>query len=143
MSPDRPPTPCAGQCGRLVSRAGRCPDCLRAFEARRRGNRSLRYCENWWMAFKKRWLGELVAAGIAPVCGATMVDGPRTNPSQCKAAGLLTFASRDGSALHFHHEPSLSEAEQTLRAAILDKNRIVLCCAECHNRATGEAGGRR
>jgi hypothetical protein len=103
--------------------------------------RTITYSEPWWLAFRYAFVAMLVSMGIVPACGATLPDGPTTNPSQCQQHGLVTFASSRG-ALHLHHEPSLTEAERQDRAVVCDPRRIVLLCDVCHNAWTSATGGR-
>ncbi len=130
MSPEAPMRPCAGGCGALV-RKGRCPACAPDID-RRRGTAASRGYDVFWAKFRLAFIASLVALGIVPVCGAALPDGPRTAHSKCKAAGLLTFASADGSSLHLDHEPPLRDEERGDRRAVCDPLRIQLLCASCH-----------
>jgi hypothetical protein len=99
-----------------------------------------------WRLFRRRFMAALVEAGLAPVCGAALPDGPQTDDSRCKAAGRLTFISDDGTGLHLDHEPELSEAERAAatsgdRAAFDDDRRVQLLCSACHA-AKHQRGGR-
>jgi hypothetical protein len=76
----------------------------------------------------------LVAAGILPVCGAALPDGPCTEDSVCKSLGLLTYTSDDGSSLHLDHEPQLQPHEREDPRAVCDPRRIQLLCQSCHAR---------
>jgi hypothetical protein len=130
--PDRPLRACAGRCGRLVLR-GRCPDCARPYE-RDRGSAAARGYDGRWIAFRLAWLVRLVESQpmILPVCGAVLPGGPVTTDSRCRQAGLLTYASADGSSLHLDHEPSLQPWERSITARVCDPFRVQLLCAECH-----------
>lgn len=130
--PDAPLRPCAGGCGALV-RKGRCEDCRPELD-RRRGTAASRGYDQFWIAFRRVFIATLLALGILPVCGAALPDGPKTSDSACKAAGLLTFQSADGSSLHLDHEPPLQDHERTDRRAVCDPKRIQLLCASCHAR---------
>ncbi|MES2341659.1 MAG: hypothetical protein V4597_08275 [Pseudomonadota bacterium] len=130
--PDAPLRPCAGGCGALV-RKGRCPTCAPEID-RRRGTASARGYGQAWIAFRPVFIASLVAAGVMPVCGASLPAGPKTVHSACEIQGLLTFASADGSSLHLDHEPPLRDEERTSRAAVCDPLRIQLLCASCHAR---------
>jgi hypothetical protein len=90
-----------------------------------------------WRRFRRVFVGQLVAAGVLPICGATLPDGPASNPSACKSDGLQTFVSPDGVNLHVHHEPDLTTAERRAavagdRSAVDDPRRCVLLCGPCH-----------
>lgn len=122
--------PCSGGCGALVLR-GRCQACARRQE-QRRGTASERGYDADWLRFRPRFLAKLIEEGIAPVCGARLPTGPNTKHSACQAEGFLTFASADGSSLHFDHDPPLREDERQRRDVVCDPDRIVLLCASCH-----------
>ena len=128
--PMAPLRPCAGGCGAKV-KAGRCSSCARATE-QRRGSASARGYTSAWHRFCLWVQGQMVLLGILPVCGAILPGGPVTTDSQCKAAGLLTFRSADGSALHHDHEPPLTEAERRDASKVCDPMRLQLLCASCH-----------
>lgn len=100
------------------------------------------YSEPWWREFRVWFSGQLGLLGIPRICGATMPDGPKTNPSECKRDGLFTDLSSKGD-LHFHHEPELTEAEKQDRTVVCQKERIVLLCDRCHDRTTGRMSGAR
>ena len=92
-----------------------------------------------WARFRKRFITELVAAGLLPVCGASLPDGPQGDASECRRLGVLTFASADGSSLHLDHAPELTDAERNAatrgdRDAFDHLLRVRLLCAECHRR---------
>ncbi len=131
MSPDAPLRPCAGGCGRLV-RKGRCPSCAPEID-RRRGTASSRGYDLAWGRFRLAFFSSLVDQMIIPACGAALPGGPTTAHSKCKASGLLTFASADGSSLHLDHEPPLRDEERSDRRAVCDPQRIQLLCRECHS----------
>lgn len=89
-----------------------------------------------WRAFRLYFIGLLVAAGIAPICGAALPDGPQTSHSRCKAHGLETWRSADGSDLHLDHEPGLLPHERIDSLKVCDPKRIQLLCAACHTAKT-------
>jgi hypothetical protein len=126
--------PCPGHCGTLVTK-GRCAACARVQNIHR-GSARRRGYDAAWEAFRPVFIGRLVALGIAPVCGASLPSGPRTNDSACRATGLLIFTSADGSSLHFDHDPELTERERHDRQAVCDPARIQLLCASCHSAKT-------
>jgi len=135
-----PLRPCSAGCGALVVR-GRCAACSRHRE-QQRGTATQRGYGAAWLRFRPRFLAALVEAGILPVCGAALPDGPQTNDSACKAAGRLTFRSDDGSSLHFDHDPPLQEHERGRPDAVCDVRRVQLLCASCHARKDAPPGAR-
>jgi hypothetical protein len=106
-----------------------------------RENRHARGYDYAWAGFMARFPSHLVVSGIPPVCGATLPDGPQTHDSQCRALGLLTFTSADGSALHGDHEPPLRDDERADHRAVCDPRRVQLLCAACHARKEASRGG--
>lgn len=122
---------CPGGCHALTT-GGPCPACARQRD-QRRGSAASRGYGRAWLAFRPTFLARLVEAGIAPICGAALPTGPSPEASQCQADGLFTYASADGSSLHFDHEPPLRDDERSDPAKVCDPNRIVLLCAECHS----------
>lgn len=133
--------PCAGGCGELVRR-GRCTSCSSTGQKRRRESRPFTYSELWWRSWRETFVGTLVNAGIVPICGASL-RGP-SRASQCAANGLETWASRDGTGLHLHHDPELTEDEKARiangeRLIACDENRVALVCRSCHSIETGGA----
>ena len=139
------PTAALRACSRCGARnAGPCPTCSRQNEQRRGTAHARGYTFRDWVPFRRRFLAALVEAGITPCCGASLPTGPRPDASQCRAAGLLTFTSADGSSLHLDHEPALHDYERKDPIAICDPNRIVLLCRACHGSKTArEADGGR
>lgn len=143
--PSSPLRPCAtANCTVLVSR-GHCPVHTTQINQRRRVFRHeagfMTYCEPWWLAYRKGFIARIFEAGGLPWCGYGMPGGPTTALSRCRAQGFREMASRDGSSLHFHHEPPLTEAEHRLikqgyREIACDDSRIVLLCRECHSTET-------
>ena len=131
------PTRICGTCGTPRS-SGSCPTCARRFETYR-GTATKRGYGRAWIRFKPYYLNLLLERGIVPVCGAKLPEGPRASISECKAQGLLTYTSADGSALHLHHSPPLQPHERRSPALVCDPRRIELACAECHARETNDA----
>ena len=130
------PRLCAAGCGaRGRFPRGRCPQCTRAVEARR-GTASDRGYDAAWTAFRPQFVSMLVERGIPPVCGATLPGGPSTTDSRCKAQGLQTFQSTDGSDLHLDHEPPLTPAEREHPAVVCDPLRIQMLCRADHSAKT-------
>jgi len=87
--------------------------------------------------FRRRFVADLVWAGIAPVCGATLPGGPAMTASACQRDGRLT-----GTRLHLHHDPPLTDAERGDVAAVCDPRRVGFLCESCHNAETARAAGR-
>ena len=137
MSPLAPKRPCAGGCGALV-RHGRCASCTKVTEQRRGTANARGYTYRDWQPFRRRFLALLVEADILPVCGAALPSGPAARESACRDAQIATFTSADGSSLHLDHEPKLEDWERHDPARVCDPTRIVLKCAECHNRKTAK-----
>lgn len=87
------------------------------------------------------YLAKMVSLGLKPVCGAVLPGGPANHVSQCAKDGLWTGMSGDGTGLHFHHEPELTDTEhEAIKAGsrwiACDEARIVLACRECHSLET-------
>lgn len=135
--PYAPLRPCVGGCGARVKR-GRCADCSRHVE-QARGSASQRGYGAAWEAFRQQFVAMLIAAGIVPCCGAALPTGPRTQDSQCKADGILTFHG-----LHVDHEPPLEPWERGDIAKVCDQNRVQLLCHVDHSAKTRreQTGGR-
>jgi hypothetical protein len=74
MMPTAPYRPCSGGCGARVSR-GKCPACALRVE-QRRGSASSRGYNSFWTLFRPRFIAMLLKAGIQPICGAALPDGP-------------------------------------------------------------------
>jgi hypothetical protein len=140
--PTAPYRPCAAaQCSILVPHGvSRCAAHARQTEQRRGTAHHRGYTCRDWLPFRRRFLAALVHAGILPVCGAALPDGPKDRDSACQDAGLFTYTSADGSSLHFDHEPPLADWERSQPAIVCDPTRIVLKCAACHARKTGSGG---
>ncbi len=125
-------------CQELVP-AGRCAKHRAAREYQRgnayqRGYGSSR--GSAWQRFRRQFITLLFDANIAPICGASLPDGPQTQDSHCQQAGLLIGANLDGSSLHFDHEPPLQDHERKNQRAVCDPRRIQLLCNQCHNAKT-------
>lgn len=133
--PNAPMRPCPTPACAALTHGGPCPKCARARE-RFRGTAHARGYNRAWIAFRRRFFAALVQAGIVPVCGAALPTGPQIRDSQCQDAGLLTFASVDGSSLHLDHEPPLENWERHDVRVVCDVNRIRLLCAACHSART-------
>lgn len=123
-----------GNCG-AVGRwpRGRCAACTRTYEGRRREQRIITYSEPWWRLWRVGYVSDLILKGIPPVCGARLPGVAPHFVTPCQQQDMKTMTSNNGTSLHFHHEPELTEAEQRNRDAVCDANRIVLACDSCHN----------
>jgi hypothetical protein len=130
--------PCATPgCPELVP-SGHCPRHGQAGRARdRRDTSTARGYGVAWGRFRRRFVADLVWAGIAPVCGATLPGGPAMTASACQRDGRLT-----GTRLHLHHDPPLTDAERGDVAAVCDPRRVGFLCESCHNAETARAAGR-
>lgn len=123
---------CAGRpgCPNLVA-SGVCRDCSsrRAkVDAQQRGTAAERGYDTRWVKFRSWFRNRLVAAGIPPVCGASLPGGPDTKAwSHCAGDGVLN--DRD---LHLDHEPPLRPDERSNWRAIQDAARCGYLCARCH-----------
>jgi hypothetical protein len=134
--PTAPLRPCPGDggtCSVLVP-SGCCPAHTRVVEQRRGTATSRGYDSHWSKVFRPWYFRQLLAAGIAPVCGAALPGGPSMTASACKAQGLLTATH-----LHLHHEPPLTPAERRDRRAVEDPLRVGLLCATDHSAETVRA----
>jgi hypothetical protein len=116
-------------CHELV-RQGRCAAHARRIE-QRRGSASSRGYGQAWKQFKPRFKAQLIALGIAPVCGARMPGAPETMDSQCRAEGRL-----NARRLHLDHTPPLTPSERLDRCAVCDPLRVQYLCESCHNAKT-------
>lgn len=117
----------------VLVRAGRCPDHARVREGTRRTGRVLTYTESWWRRWRVSYMHELIAMDIVPACGSRAPSASQHYRTQCQAEGILTFESADGTGLHLHHEPELTELEARDRRIVCDSARVVLACARCHS----------
>lgn len=125
--------PCLGSGCTVVGNwpRGRCPACAKTTN-QRAGTAASRGYGSHWQAFRLVFIGQLVNAGISPVCGATLPGGPRTADSECKAQGVL-----NGLNLHLDHEPPLTDEERRDVKQVCNPLRIqLLCGAACHARKT-------
>ena len=101
-------------------------------ESRRGSAHARGYTRHWRQVFIPLFERMLIAAGLAPVCGAALPDGPRMTESRCNSLGVLTFFNQDGSRLHLHHNPPLQEHERDDRQAVEDPRRVGFLCQSCH-----------
>jgi hypothetical protein len=130
--PSAPLRPCTTPgCPELVA-SGSCPAHARQQEQRRGTAHARGYTYRDWQPFRRRFLAALVEAGLLPVCGAALPDGPLARDSACRDAGLFTYTSADGSSLHLDHEPPLEDWERRIPSVVCDPRRVVLKCARCH-----------
>lgn len=118
-----------------------CPNVAPCQEHTRRASRAFTYSESWWRRWRAWFIGELVAQGISPTCGARLPGVAVGFLTQCQRDRQTTVVSDDGSSLHLHHEPELEPHElaairQGDRAIACDASRIVLACRWCHARET-------
>lgn len=97
----------------------------------RRGSAAQRGYTWAWQRFRGYFIHLLMQAGITPVCGASLPDGPKTQHSQCAREGRFTADD-----LHLHHEPPLEDWERSDMRRVCDPYRIQLLCESCHNTAT-------
>jgi hypothetical protein len=124
-------------CSALVP-SGRCAAHQRRADHGRRATRVLTYSEAWWRRWRASFIQMLVAHDIPPVCGARLSSAPQAYQTLCQLEGRQTLTSEDGTGLHVHHEPELTEAEAINRAAVCDETRTILVCRRCHSvRTTG------
>lgn len=131
------PTP---RCPNLTE-SGPCEVCrkTRYKDVEPRGSAASRGYGASWRAFRVEFFTALASAGIPPVCGATLPNGPQTCDSQCSAQGYAAFTSEDGTELHLDHEPPLTGAERNDPTKVCDKDRIQLLCRACHSRKAMQA----
>lgn len=120
--------PCAHPgCPALV-RARRCAEHALAVE-RRRGSASSRGYDSYWSNVFRPWfVRQLIAAGIAPVCGAALPGGPAMPHSRCRAEGRL-----NGARLILDHEPPLRPDEERTRRVVCNPLRVGFLCHADHN----------
>jgi hypothetical protein len=124
-----------GTCPELTT-GGPCHAHARERE-QRRGKTAARGLDTaHWRAFRARFTRMLLAAGIAPVCGAALPEGP-TVMTTCRVAGVLT-----ANQLELHHAPPLTPAERKDWRAVCDKRRVAWVCHDCHSAITAGAAGR-
>lgn len=126
--------PCPCGCHRLV-RKGRCSTSARSIE-QARGTATQRGYGAAWRAFRPQFIGLLLGAGIPPICGAALPDGPTSTADTCLAEGKHTHNNQDGSSLHFDHDPPLADYERQDIAAVCDPKRIMLRCRDHHTAKT-------
>lgn len=127
-------------CPELVV-SGRCQAHQRATEQRRGSAHARGYTRHWRDVFIPHFRRRLIAAGIAPVCGASLPGGPDlSRVSRCRADGRATWVNRDGTNLHLHHEPPLRPDERANRQAVEDPHRVGFLCDACHDAETAGQG---
>jgi hypothetical protein len=106
-----------------------------------RGSAAARGYDRQWRALARRFRGMLIAAGIAPVCGARLPGAPVTQDSQCQAEGRLVDDAAHrrwhGTGLHTDHIVSHRGNEQ-LR---MDVHNLQLLCKPEHDEKTLREGG--
>lgn len=124
-------------CSELVER-GHCPDHARAEESRRGTASSRGYTAYWTKVFKPAVIRQMLAAGVAPVCGGRLPGARPTTDSRCQAEGRLVDRSDGGRALELDHiiphrgDPTLFR----------DKLNLQLLCRACHSAKTLREQGR-
>jgi hypothetical protein len=129
------PCPAIG-CPELVV-SGRCAQ-HRGLTERYRGTAASRgYDAHWSTVFRPWFIQHLIAAGIAPVCGAALPGGPGMADSRCAAQGRLNDRQ-----LHLDHDPPLRDDERRDRRAVEDPLRVGLLCRSCHSAKTLREQGR-
>ena len=119
-----------GGCPELVIE-GLCPEHSRQNESYRGSAASRGYDSHWSKVFRPAFFAALIAAGVTPVCGAALPDGPSMADSECAAAGLL-----NAEKLHVDHSPPLATWERQHRKRVEDMSRVGLLCRSCHARKT-------
>lgn len=118
-------------CGALAEKTP-CPACSRKTEQYRGSRTSRGYDERWQRFRLVTFPNLLIAADIARVCGAALPGGPSMSASTCKAQGLLTARSHDGTDLHLHHDPPLTDEERKNPAIVCSPLRVGYLCARDH-----------
>ena len=125
-----------GRCPELVA-SGSCPKHARQVE-RRRGTASSRGYDSYWSkTFRPHFITLLIAAGLAPICGAALPGGPSMAYSRCAAEGVT-----NGRRLHLDHEPPLTTEERSDRRKVCDPKRVGFLCVACHSAKTLAEMGR-
>ncbi len=99
--------------------------------------RPLTYAESWWRRWRGAYFSQLIALDIVPICGARLPGVAPCFRTPCQEQGIETWTSSRDHSLHLHHQPELTDAERTNRAAVCDAQRIVLACDRCHNAIDG------
>lgn len=125
-----------GTCTQLVA-SGRCAEHARADEHQRGTATARGYDSHWSKVFRPWYLRQLIAHGIAPVCGAALPGGPAMTASTCKAQGRL-----NDRRLQLHHDPPLRDDERGDRRIVEDPRRVGLLCAADHAAETRRQQGR-
>lgn len=111
--------------------SGRCPTHARDREHRRGSPTSRGYDSYWSRVFRPWFFNQLIAHGIAPVCGAALPGGPAMTDSRCRAAGLLNDKERE-----LDHDPPLQPGEQRDRDTVCNPLRVGVLCKSCHSAKT-------
>jgi hypothetical protein len=119
-----------GTCPELVA-SGHCAKHQRLLEQRRGTATARGYDSYWSKVFRPRFMRLLIAAGVAPVCGAALPGGPAMTSSTCRANGLLNDRH-----LHLDHNPPLRPEERAHRHLVCDPLRVGLLCEADHARKT-------
>ena len=123
--------PCSEpRCPELVT-AGRCQAHTKLKEQRRGSAASRGYDSHWSRVFRPLFIQMLIAAGVAPVCGAALPGGPSMAYSRCKAEGRL-----NAQRLHLDHDPPLRADERGDRRKVEDPLRVGFLCEADHARKT-------
>lgn len=123
--------PCATQpCAELVE-SGHCPTHARGKE-RMRGSSWKRGYDRAWQAIRASFWTALIAAGIAPVCGARLPGAPVTVHSQCAREGRLNDRKLETDHIVPHR------GDQRLFRDVLN---LQLLCRRCHSIKTASEDG--
>jgi hypothetical protein len=128
--PSAPLSPCRGRvgCPSLTQAGVICAICRPTYARR---SASAQGYTSYWRAFRLRFVQLLIRAGLAPICGAALPDGPAMRDSICKAEGRT-----NGAHLHLDHDPPLTPAERSDRRIVCDPQRVGFLCASCHAHKT-------
>lgn len=119
-------------CPRTVDR-GHCSGHQRQRD-QRRGSAASRGYDAKWHRLVAAFYAELVAAGVPPVCGATLPSVLATGDSLCAAEGLQTFEPLDCDHIQPHdgqRDPRFWDMQ----------NLQLLCHGRCHSRKTAAKDG--
>jgi 5-methylcytosine-specific restriction endonuclease McrA len=123
--------PCASPCCPELVVSGRCATHAREVEARR-GTPASRGYDARWRAFTERFRRMLIAAGVAPVCGARLPGAPTTRDSQCANDGRVVGDGAGGQRLHTDH----ITRHRGTPAAMWDPLNLQLLCRADHSAKT-------
>jgi 5-methylcytosine-specific restriction protein A len=107
-------------CGTLVAE-GRCEEHTRSAD-RSRGTAAERGYDAKWQRFRHWFIGQLIALGIGPFCGARLPGTRETSDSRCQADGVVTEGK------HVDHIVP-HRGDQVL---MYSKFNVQLLCAACH-----------